>query len=657
MPAPVRSSLPRLIALAALPLAGAAVAESVAPPLHDFASLALAPSGTQTLDVEAADAGNLPQEPHASVVLRDARGRRVAAFDPCATCKYSDTAWAPHDAAFAFVGSDHAAGKTFIYRVAGGRLETLSTLDGSANALRFAPDGSRLALLVTLGAHKRTGAIEAGAPLVGEIGEDNDEQRIATLELAPGAAPVPVSPPDRYVYEFDWTPDGKGFVATSAPGNGDNNWWIATLDHIDAASGQRRLIAAPKLQMDLPRVSPDGMRVAFVGGLMSDWASIGGDVYVMPIAGGEPEDVTPQFRGSFRSLAWHGNTLLASAIADDRAAIVALDPHAKRATTRWTAPVRATGQEFDGSIVFSADGKTAASVLMDYTHAPEIALGTLDTLAPVTRENAAHSPQVSAQSVHWKNEGFDVQGWLVGPRRADSGRKHPLIVWVHGGPSSAHLPRYISAGGQHGTDIDFVAELVGRGYYVMFPNPRGSYGQGEAFTRANVRDFGGGDLRDILAGIDAAAKVAPIDTARVGAFGHSYGGWMTMWMNTQTRRFKALVAGAGVANWTSYYGENGIDQWMPPFFGATVYDAPEEYRKASPIEFIKQAKTPTLIYVGERDVECPAPQSQEYWHALRALGTPTQLMIYAGEGHHFRDPKHLEDLRGRIVAWFEKYLE
>jgi dipeptidyl aminopeptidase/acylaminoacyl peptidase len=202
-----------------------------------------------------------------------------------------------------------------------------------------------------------------------------------------------------------------------------------------------------------------------------------------------------------------------------------------------------------------------------------------------------------------------------------------------------------------------VHDLIERGYFFFYPNPRGSYGQGAAFTRANVRDFGGGDLHDILAGIDAVEQVAPVDEARLGLYGHSYGGWMTMWANTQTRRFKAMVAGAGIANWTSYYGENGIDQWMTPFFGASLYDDPAIYRAASPIEFIKQAKTPTLLYVGERDVECPAPQSLEYWHALKALGTPTQLLIYAGEGHHFREPKHLQDLRSHVIDWFTRYLK
>ena len=178
------------------------------------------------------------------------------------------------------------------------------------------------------------------------------------------------------------------------------------------------------------------------------------------------------------------------------------------------------------------------------------------------------------------------------------------------------------------------------GYFVLMPNPRGSYGQGEKFTQANVKDFGYGDLRDILAGMDTIEKRFPIDKHREGITGWSYGGFMTMFAVTQTTRFNAAVAGAGISDWQSYYGENSIDQWMVPFFGATVYDDPAVYAKCSAINFIKNAKTPTLVVVGDRDGECPAPQSFEFWHALRAQGVKTQLVVYPDEGHGFGDPDH-----------------
>jgi len=129
-----------------------------------------------------------------------------------------------------------------------------------------------------------------------------------------------------------------------------------------------------------------------------------------------------------------------------------------------------------------------------------------------------------------------------------------------------------------------------------------------------------------------------------------------MFAPTQTQRFRAVVAGAGISDWQSYYGENQIDQWMIPYFGASLYDDPAAYAKSSALSFIKQAKTPTLIIVGDRDEECPAPQSFEFCHALKTLGVPAQLVVYPNEGHHFENPEHTRDVQQRSLAWFAKYL-
>ena len=243
-----------------------------------------------------------------------------------------------------------------------------------------------------------------------------------------------------------------------------------------------------------------------------------------------------------------------------------------------------------------------------------------------------------------------MQGWLLYPKNFDASKKYPLIVDVHGGPSYATLSDWPNA-------HSYAIPLSAAGYFILLPNPRGSYGQGEAFTRGNVKDFGYGDFQDILAGVDEALRSAPIDPNRLGLTGWSYGGYMTMWGVTQTNRFKAAVAGAGIMNWQSYYGENDIDQWMIPFFGKSVYDDPEVYAKSAPITFIKNVKTPTLVVVGDSDGECPTPQSYEFWHALKTLGVDTQLVVYNHEGHMFAAPKHQRDVTQRMLAWFNGHLQ
>ena len=632
----------------------AAAAHAVAG-LRTFTGTSLSPDGARIASVEALEPfAPATSRPRGPMVVRSTRtGAVEASYDPCPACRYSGASWSPRGDALVFIAYDPVRNRATLELTHAGRVSALAVVDGVAETPRFSPDGATIALMATPGAHKQTGAVEAGAQQVGDIGAltTADEKRIGVIAVTGGAIRY-VSPADTFVYEYDWRPDGRGFVATAAKGNGDDNWWIAKLIAVDLDGGQARVIAAPKVQLDFPRVSPDGRMVAFIGGLMSDFGSVGGDVYTVPFAGGEPKDVTPGIKASVTSLQrWRPGGLDATLLRGERSEVAVLDPTSGAVATRWATP-----REFSTSLTdlnVSADGGVIAAAAQDFTHAPELYVGAAGAEPqPVTHVNAALAPQVTATSVSWKSDGFDVQGWLLAPLNVTPG-KHPMVTDIHGGPSAATTPHYVAA---YPSGIFATADWLRKGYFVFYPNPRGSYGQGEAFTRANVRDFGGGDLRDILAGIDKVEAVAPVDDRRLGVIGHSYGGYMTMWTVTHSHRFHAAIAGAGIADWISYYGENGIDQWMTPFFGGTAYDDPAIYEKLSPIFSIKDATTPTLIYVGERDVECPAPQSFEFWHGLRAVGVPTEFMVYAGQGHAIRDPADLADLRRREEAWFGKWL-
>ena len=636
------------VAAQAAPAPMSSASAPAAPTIHQYRELALSASGDRVAAIEQVETGAETREAHPAVVIRSTKdGQILATYDPCPTCRYFSPAWAPVGDGLAVMAVDQGHFAAQLIVIEGGKPRTAATFSGVGDQPRWSPDGQSIAFLATVGARKLTGATQAGIPLTGEIGETNDEQRIAIVPAAGGDLRF-ASPADTFVYEYGWTPDGKGFVGTAAKGNGDNNWWVAKIEAFDATTGAARVIASPKTQANYPRVTADGKSVVFIGGLMSDFGPVGGDLWSVPIGGGDPVDVTPGFKGSFTSLSMAGGALFATALVGDQTEVLSVDPAKGPKKVLWSAAASFGSSTFNGKLAFDASGHMAATEAQDFEHAPVLLAGPVDHLKPITHDNDAAPAFVRAQSVTWKNEGLDVQGWLLAPRDLTPGKTYPMIVLIHGGPSSAVTPTYVS----HGT----VNDLVSHGYFVFQPNPRGSYGQGEAFTHANVRDFGGGDLRDILAGVDAVEKIAPVDDNRLGVYGHSYGGLMTMWTVTQSQRFHAAVAGAGIANWTSYYGENGIDEWMIPFFGASFYDDPAIYEKLSPIMYIKNAHTPTFIYVGERDVECPAPQSLEYWHGLKAMGVETSLVIYPGEGHGIRKPEHQHDLADRIVGWFDKHL-
>ena len=623
----------------------ATLATPAAAAVHGYTGLVLSQRGDEVASVEPGASAA-----HGAIVFRSAAdGRVLRTIDPCPKCDYAGLSYGP-DGSLAFVSRDRAAGVVTLRIANGAAVRTIATIGGLASNPHFSPDGRRIALLVTLGAAKETGATQAGVRQIGEIGEKSDQQRLAVFPVtgAPVAAADvrPVSPADRYIYEYDWTPDGRGFVVTSALGNGDNNWWVATLDHVDAATGAVRPIAKPATQLNFPRVSPDGKTVAYIGGLMSDFGSVGGDVWTVPLAGGTPVDVTKDQPLSFVSLNWTAGGLRGAVLRNEKMGAVSLSP-GQPPRTLFEMPVSfAAG---DGRVAWSADGRAMATVAQDWTRAPTIYAGPGEAPRQITHDNDAVPPAVQARSVTWRNEGFTVQGWLLAPLGLDPKVKAPLIVNVHGGPSAASTPRYLEKGA--------ATELIDAGYYVFLPNPRGSYGQGEAFTAANKRDFGGGDLRDILAGVDAVEKVAAIDDTRLGLTGCSYGGFMAMWANTQTNRFKAIVAGAGLSNWISYYGTNGIDQWMLPFFGKSAYEDYKAYEDVSAVYHVKSARTPTFIYVGERDIEVPPTQSIEWWHALRGQGVDASLVIYPDAGHCVPALDQASDVRKRSIAWFNKYLK
>jgi dipeptidyl aminopeptidase/acylaminoacyl peptidase len=533
-------------------------------------------------------------------------------------------------------------------------------------ALQWTDDGKSLGFLYVAGATRHASAVAAAKRPAGEIGVSGIEvQRVASLDVASGALHE-LTPAGMYAYEFDWSPDGSRIAYTAAPPPGDNNWWIARLyvqpaqvdaaatvlvDPADTASGSLH-----GLQIALPRWSPDASRIAFIGGLMSDQGATGGDIYAVPAAGGTLVDLTPGIKVTPSWLRWTSpRAMLVSQVSNGQSQLADYTVSATRAQQQrvhFTVPASIGDGSASMAMSLSADLRHVAFLQSSYASASEVHAGALGNTAPpaVTSFNAGLKPAWGkAESVEWNNEGFHVQGWLLYPAHYDPKKTYPMVVVVHGGPSSAVIPRWPGVG--YGA-----APLSALGYFVFQPNPRGSFGQGEKYVQANRKDFGYGDLRDILAGVDAVEKQFPVDDKRLGLTGWSYGGFMSMFAPTQTQRFRAVVAGAGISNWQSYYGQNLIDQWMPPFFGASVYDDPAVYAKSSAINFIKQVKTPMLIVVGDRDAECPAPQSFEMWHALRAQGVPTSLVVYPDEGHHFVDPAHQRDVLQRALGWFQKYL-
>jgi dipeptidyl aminopeptidase/acylaminoacyl peptidase len=598
-----------------------------------------APTGKQDIFVQEISAAGKPM--------------RLTAGAPTTHFNEGNVAWSPDSKQIAFISDAIKSGQPQLYvaSASGGPARKLTNVTGFLAAPKWSPDGKSIAVLFTENATREAGPLVAETPETGEIKDAFFEQRLAIVDAAGGNLRQ-VTPPDTYIYEYDWAPDGKSIVLTAAKGNGDNNWYIAELFAVNVASAEMQPLYKPKLQIARPAISPDGQSIAFIEGLMSDEDSVGGDVFLISRSGGAPRNLTPDRKASAVVVAWTSDAkIIDMENVDGESSVARIDPGSGQIDSQYHAPELLTSGFWSTSLSLTPDGKTAAFVRSSFQDPPEVWAGPIGTWKEVTHRNEGIKPEWGeAKSLHWKNDGFDVQGWLIYPKNFDASKKYPLVVCVHGGPGAGVQPTWPSA---HAYEM----ALPAHGYFLLLPNPRGSFGEGEAFTRANVRDFGYGDWRDVMAGVDEAIRTAPIDPQRLGLTGWSYGGYMTMWGVSQTNRFRAAMAGAGIANWSSYYGENKIDQWMIPFFGKSVYDDPEVYARSAPMTFIKKVKTPTLVIVGDSDGECPTPQSYEFWHALKTLGVKTELVVYEREGHMFVRPDHLRDVMSRSVAWFDEYLK
>lgn len=559
--------------------------------------------------------------------------------------------WSPDGRELAFLSDARTPGQLQLYvlRVSDQSVRQISQFEGFVNMPRWSPDGKTIALLYTEKLMRAAGPVAAIPMPTGVVDEAQFQQRLAVVNVSSATTRL-VSPADLYVYDYDWAPNSAAFVGTAARGPGDSSWYGAQIYRFDVDSAAARLLFEPKMQILAPRWSPDGQSIAFIGGLASDEGIASGEVYLLSVTGGAARNLTPDYASSVFSLNWlpDSKALVLADASGGGSGLTRLDIRSGRLTALWRGAETIRGPAgVARGIAIAADGKSSAVIRESFNDPPGLwvgAVGKWRRFAPAV--TSAPTLWGKAESLQWQSDGVSVQGWLLAPAEVDPARKYPLIVWVHGGPAWLTGPAWPSP--------EFRAvPLASQGYFIFFPNPRGSSGFGERFKRAVVRDYGGPDLRDILAGTQHVLETKPIDEHRVGLGGWSHGGFMTMRAVTQTHRFRAAVAGAGISNFQSYAGQTGIDGWMKPYFGVSIYDNLSIYADRSPINFVKNVRTPTLLVVGEQDIEGPPAQSLEFWHAMKALNVKSQLIIYPREGHHFTDPTHSLDLTRQMLAWFD----
>jgi dipeptidyl aminopeptidase/acylaminoacyl peptidase len=570
--------------------------------------------------------------------------------------------WSPSGDRIAYLAQDaDKKAQIFVLPATGGDSQQLTHAKTSIGLLAWRPDGTGFAYAAPDEAPEKKD--EAKFDDGFEVGNNDYLERsrpqpvhLWTVSCADGAAkrltqgiwslPVhfaPSGPPSQIWF----TPDGKSlvFVKAESPISGDSD--SSRIELIDIATGVMRRITTAAVEEDDPLLSPDGERVAY-GFPREGKLGNEGSIYIAPLAGGPGSDVSFALDRDVSGAGWmpDGKSLLLAANNGTHVAywLQPISGKAKPIRVGEINPSPAFNISKQGAVAFTATSATHPAELFYMARAGDSPVQ-LTHLQTVT-DGIELSRQ---ETMHWKSDGFDVDGVLTYPAGYTSGKKYPLVLYIHGGPTSASLDTFTPPSQIFG----------GKGWLVLEPNYRGSNNQGNAFTTAIIGDAGAGPGRDVMAGVAAVEALGIVDTSKIAVGGWSYGGFMTSWLiGNYPEVWKAAVAGAPVTDIVDQYtlSDNNIQrvaEYGPsPFVGDNL----KAYQVQSPISYAWRIKAPTLIMSDQGDWRVTTTQAYKLYHALKDNSVPVKFIAFPVPGHSPADPIRARDVFRRWSAWFDLYL-
>ncbi len=560
------------------------------------------------------------------------------------------------------------AGEEQLYRlpvkgIEEAKAEQLTKHEGAVGAWRWSPDGRRL----YFAAPERRDADEKqrrDKKFTVEVrNPESPLESLWALDLESKTIDRLTSDSSYSVLDFEVSADGRwvgfrGVAADRYKRNVTEQEIYANPYLLETATGRiEALLENDEVGESLPRVSPDGRYVAFSApDDLTQYSMKNQRVYLRPIGdrGGRWRKLGASFDGDAGIDFWSkdGSTIYFNEGWKATTQLFALDvaKDVVRPLTNEKAALAVDRDEDSGVLLIDySDGTTPRNV---YTVASPEQAGTRDAW----RLLVASNPQVHGfalgeqEEITWKSkDGRMVGGVLVKPVGYEAGRRYPLIVAIHGGPAGADVLRF---NGGYGSQV-----YAGAGYAVLMPNYRGSTNYGEAHKTGIVGNYFPPGFDDIMSGVDHLIAQGIVDGSRMGALGWSAGGHWSNWILTHTDRFRAISSGAGTSNWISMYAQSDVQRNRQYYLGNRLpYDDFEPYWAQSPIRYIKNAKTPTMIHVVEGDPRVPSPQSVELHMALKRLGVPTELFMYPGQSHGIPDQRNQLVKSVSEMAWMDYYV-
>jgi dipeptidyl aminopeptidase/acylaminoacyl peptidase len=565
--------------------------------------------------------------------------------------------WSPDGKWIAFV-SNRKDNRNNLYRLSidGGEAEPLTELKSNVGNFNWSSDGRYIAFTMTDPKTEEEEKNDKGRNDFRWVDENLKMSRLYVLPVEKDAngkrEPRKLTTGNYNVGEFDWSADGSRIVFSHSKTPGANDWTTADVSIVDVANTNVTPLANTPAAEDQPVYSPDGKSIAMI---VTDnpprWAQTA-TIQIFAAGGGQPKILLASFDGQPGIAGWSadGKKIYFSEAKGTGTQLYVVDVAANRIedVKHDTAVLSAIG--------VNRSGTTFGFVRQTSDTPADVFVSPVAGFAPVQISHANADLKLPAMGrtevIRWTTkDGKDIEGLLTYPAGYQAGKRVPLILNVHGGPTGVFQQTFIG-----GRGVYPLATFAARGYAILRPNPRGSSGYGTEFRRANLRDWGGGDYQDLMTGVDKVIEMGVADPDRLGVMGWSYGGFMTSWIVTQTKRFKAASAGAPVTNLMSFNGTADIPAFIPDYFGGQFWEAMDLYQKHSPIFNVKGVTTPTMIQQGEADIRVPISQGYEFYNALKVQGVPTRMIVLPRQPHGPNEPKMQLAVMNANLEWFDKYI-
>jgi dipeptidyl aminopeptidase/acylaminoacyl peptidase len=562
----------------------------------------------------------------------------------------SDPRWAPDSKRLAFLSDRDGTQQIYVISPAGGEATALTHFEGGVNSFEWSPDGHHIAFTSTGGEPKvkkdrkdKYGDFEI-------VNGDYTMVHLWTINVdEEKAKPEPLTSGTQFsVGGFNWSPDSKriAFSATRDPdlsSNETSDIYVVRLSDkyvkkvVDTPHGDRN-----------PIWSPDGTQIAYESG--GEFMMMNSHIGIVSAEGGKPRIIAAGFDEDPRLTIWSKDGIYFDAMQRTASHLFRANPETG-AVEKLSDPANLQL----GSPSFTADLSRVAFTCAWPNQYPEICMSPVSGFSPRPVTNMKDQLKgwklATREVVEWKaKDGAQIEGILIKPADFDPAKKYPLLVVIHGGPTGIDRP---SLGGDRTYPLEMFAA---KGAVILRPNYRGSAGYGEKFRALNVRNLGLGDADDVISGVDAMIAKGFIDKDRVGSMGWSQGGYISAFLTTYSDRFKAVSVGAGISDWMTYYVNTDIHPFTRHYLKATPWEDPEIYKKTSPISYINNAKTPTLIQHGELDKRVPIPNGYELYQGLKDRGVPAKMIVYKGFGHGINKPKQQRAVMEHNYEWFSQWI-